>query len=151
VTGPTSALVDRAALLELVHRFTWATDHGDWDGLRPVLSDPFHFDSGSATGRAPEAMSPEQFIADLRPRGARFDAAEHLVGNGVVDALSDGTRAVVRTYVHVTLVRNAVSPPFWRMGGLYRADAVLRDGRWLMERLVVTKLWEEGNPQVIGS
>jgi hypothetical protein len=121
------AAADRLELAELLHRYAWAIDSGDWGLLAQVFTEDAEADfssvgqyvEGEATTRGRDAI-----VAWLRSALAPFPDVLHFLSNQLVEL--QGDRARTLTYMHVLHLP---------MGGIYHGEAVrTRDG-WRLRRL----------------
>jgi len=122
-----AAAADRLELAELLHRYAWAIDSGDWALLAQVFTEDAEADfssvgqyvEGESTTRGRDAI-----VAWLRAALAPFPDVLHFMSNQLVEI--DGDRARTLTYMHVLHMS---------MGGIYHGEAVrTRDG-WRLRRL----------------
>jgi uncharacterized protein (TIGR02246 family) len=140
-----SALERRVAALEaiedvrdLLHRYTWALDHADFDGLAEVFEEDgaFVFQGEAWHGRSAVRG---YFEADR----ASHTEMLHYPVNVVVDVTDlEGGRAIA----HATLwdLFNRVTPEGKEgacLAGYYELLARRRGGTWRIERLEVTARW----------
>jgi len=122
-----AAAADRLELAELLHRYAWAIDSGDWALLAQVFTEDAEADfssvgqyvEGESTTRGRDAI-----VAWLRAALAPFPDVLHFMSNQLVEV--QGDRARTLTYMHVLHMS---------MGGIYHGEAVrTRDG-WRLRRL----------------
>jgi hypothetical protein len=121
------AVADRLELAELLHRYAWAIDSGDFGLLAQVFTEDAEADfssvgeyiEGAATTRGRDAI-----IAWLRAALEPFPEVLHFMSNQLAEV--EGDRARTLTYMHVLHMP---------MGGIYHGEAVrTRDG-WRLRRL----------------
>src|SRR5262245_14162958 len=106
-----AAAADRLELAELLHRYAWAIDSGDWALLAQVFTEDAEADfssvgqyvEGESTTRGRDAI-----VAWLRAALAPFPDVLHFMSNQLVEI--DGDRARTLTYMHVLHMS---------MGGIY--------------------------------
>lgn len=134
-------LTDRAAIVDLTHKYCWALDTKDWAVLDTVFTADANADlTTDLTGR-------EQIVQRIQNALVHMDDTQHLVANHQI--VLNGDSATCRCYLQAQHVRQAAhGKPNFMIAGRYE-DQLQRtaDGwRIVFRRLVV--MWTEGNPAV---
>jgi len=122
-----AAATDRLELVELLHRYAWAIDSGDWDLLAQVFTEDAEADfssmgeyvEGESTTRGRAAIA-----AWLRRALAPFPGVLHFMSNQLVEV--QGDRARTLAYMHVLHMP---------MGGIYHGEALRTREGWRLRRL----------------
>jgi len=126
-TDRLEAAADRLELVELLHRYAWAIDSGDWELLARVFTEDAEADFSSVgeyVAADSRLQGREAIVGWLRDALAAFPDVLHFLSNHLVDVRGDTARTL--TYMHVLHLP---------MGGIYHGDAVrTRDG-WRLHRL----------------
>jgi SnoaL-like protein len=139
-------LSGRAVMAELLERYAWAVDGGDWDLLRSCFTQDcyadYHLDGGRGlTG--PDAVA--DFLARLY---APLTATQHFITNQRV--LLDGRTASGSCYVLAQHVRKgAPGGSRYLMGAMYHDVFTETGDGWRIARHEAEGIWTEGNPAVL--
>ena len=136
------AVSDRLEIDDLLARYTFAVDAGDWDRLDDVFTEDAVIDytaTGGIAGPFPEVKA---WLAATLPV---FTAMQHYVAQRQVRL--DGDRAAVRAYLFNPLVIDRDDGSRWwkLIGGAYVHDLVRTPAGWRSERLVEELLWDVGS------
>ncbi len=121
------AAADRLELVELLHRYAWAIDSGDWDLLAQVFTEDAEADFSSVgeyVDADARARGRDSIVAWLRGALEPFPDVLHFLSNALVDV--EGDTARTRTYMHVLHMP---------MGGIYHGEAVRTPSGWRLRRL----------------
>jgi hypothetical protein len=144
---------DRAAIIDLQHRYVLAMDYFDADGYAAVFTEDGVLDWAGGEVKGREAI--REFMAsgryDLRkmnfvpaktPDGKEWPSTvRHLVTNQVIQV--DGDRARAISY-WMNYANNADRRKIeWLSFGSWDDELVKVDGQWLFKR---HKIYNEGNP-----
>jgi hypothetical protein len=148
-----SEAVDRAAIIDLQHRYVLAMDYFDAEGYAAVFAEDGVLDWAGGEVKGREAI--RQFMAsgtyDLRklnfkpaqtPDGREWPSTvRHLVTNQVIEIEGDRARAV--SY-WMNYANNADRRKIeWLSFGSWDDELVKVDGQWLFKR---HRIYNEGNP-----
>ena len=121
------AAADRIEIAELLHRYAWAIDSGDWSLLAQVFTEDAEADF-SSVGEYVEAdaraAGRDAIVAWLRDALAPFPDVLHFLSNQLVELRGDTARTL--TYMHVLHLP---------MGGIYHGEAVRTPDGWRLRRL----------------
>ena len=134
-------LADRAAIVDLTHRYCWALDTKDYDALDTVF--------------APEANG--DLLEDVRGRDAikarikraldPLEQTQHLVSNHMVRV--EGDRAWCRCYLQSQHVRTAADGgPNFIIAGRYEDELRRTSEGWRVVFRRLTVMWTDGSPRV---
>ncbi|MEM9748565.1 MAG: nuclear transport factor 2 family protein [Actinomycetota bacterium] len=169
MTGPATpdlrAVSDRAAIIEVACRYTWALDTKRFDDLDHVFLPDATGQLGSPTLLEGRPAIKERIRQALTP----LDVSQHLVGSHVVELdPDDPDRATHRCQLHAQHVRSAAAdelatavesgadvsveaqaaPSQFIVAGIY-SDRFVRTGEgWRIEHRTLTVTWTSGNPGV---
>mgnify|MGYP003342960173 CR=1 FL=1 len=134
-------LVDRAAIVDLTIRYTWALDSKNWDDLDHVFRP-------DATAFLTEELRGLDAIKDrVRRALSHLDESQHLVGNHQI--VVDGDRASCRCYLQAQHVRRStLGGPNFIVAGRYEDQLQRTAAGWRIARRELVIMWTEGNPSV---
>jgi uncharacterized protein (TIGR02246 family) len=133
-----SELADKDAIREVLAKYCFCLDSGDFDGMAALFSEDgtWHTDFGQGTGRAGIADHARSLRAGSapRPRGV------HLTTNIVIEL--NGDRAKVRS--NWVVAQNHASGPRISAAGGYDDDMVKQNGTWLFQYRKIDRCIAEG-------
>lgn len=134
-------LVDRAAIVDITHRYCWALDTKDWSVLDTVFTPDANADlTVDLVGR-------EQILQRIKNALTPMDDSQHMVSNHQI--VLNGDSATCRCYLQAQHVRKAAhGGPNFIIAGRYEDQLQRTSEGWriVFRRLVV--MWTEGNPAV---
>ena len=135
---------DRQAIIELTTAYCWALDTRSWDDLDDVFTPTATAELGG-TYSGIEAIK-DRVSTVLTP----LDASQHMVSTHQVRV--DGDRATGRCYLQAQHVRSGRS---WRAHAagrraLRRPSSCGPADGWRIVDRVLTVVWTDGNPAVLG-
>ena len=124
---------DRAAISDVLVRFARALDEKDWAGYAALYAEEGVLSTSRATheGRAGLARFVEDDLGG-------WSATHHVSASH--DITVDGDRAVARSSLHATHVRDHPGD-FWTVGGWYDVTLRREDGVWLLTSVVINPVW----------
>ena len=134
-------LVDRAAIVDITHRYCWALDTKDW----PVLDTIFTVDASADL--TVDLVGREQILQRIKNALTPMDDTQHIVSNHQI--VLNGDSATCRCYLQAQHVRKAAhGGPNFIIAGRYEDQLQRTSEGWriVFRRLVV--MWTEGNPAV---
>lgn len=149
----TSLAEDRAAIIDLQHRYVMAMDYFDADGYASMFTEDGVLDWARGEVKGREAI--REFMAtgtyDLRklnfkpattPDGREWPSAvRHVIGNQVINI--DGDKATAMTY-WMNYANNADRRQIdWLSFGTFKDELVKIDGKWYFTRHTI---YNETNP-----
>ena len=138
-----SELSDRIEIADLLTRYTWALDRGDWDRLDQVFVPDARIDytaTGGIAGTFPEV---KVWLARMLPL---FSRRQHLIGQ--TEVVVDGdTAAVVAYFVNPMVIAPKNGPEqLWEFGGFYHHRLVRTEAGWRSRELVEELVWKRDAP-----
>lgn len=143
MSPPPDRLVDRAEIVDLAIRYTWALDTKRLDDLRDV----FVADATALLhGVACEGV--DAIIERIGGALLRLDATQHLVGNHLVEV--DGDTATHRCQLqgqHV--LAGTDGGDTYVVAGYYDDRLVRTDEGWRIAHREMHGTWTSGNPAVV--
>ncbi|UQS22906.1 nuclear transport factor 2 family protein [Amycolatopsis thermalba] len=143
-----STAQDRADVIDTCTRMMWLVDIRDWDSFTEVFADRVTLDYTSIYGGEPWTQTPDEVKAQWSALLGAFDATQHLLGNHLVTV--DGDSAVLTAVFQAThLLATTFGSPRWTLGGTYRFGLVRVNGRWLINEVVMTATWADGNKDIL--
>lgn len=120
---------ERAAIRDLLHRFSRAVDRKRWSDIEAISFPDARFDYGAFQGDA------AQLINWMQERHVHIERSAHLVGSTLVEFAGD--RALCETYV---MASQRIANPAFPSGhmdvlatGRY-IDVFRKDGAWRLEQ-----------------
>ena len=134
-------LVDRAAIVDITHRYCWALDTKDWAVLDTV------FTPDATADLTVDLVGREQILQRIKNALTPMDDTQHMVANHQI--ILDGDSATCRCYLQAQHVRKAAhGGPNFIIAGRYEDQLQRTSEGWriVFRRLVV--MWTEGNPAV---
>ncbi|MFQ5697663.1 MAG: nuclear transport factor 2 family protein [Myxococcota bacterium] len=136
------ALVDRAAISDVVVRYATGLDRRDWSAFRSVFTDEIEMDFESV-GIPAGRVSADAWVADARALFAGFDATQHQSSNHVFDLRGDEAICISSMQAE-----HFVGEERWTIGGYYTNELVRTAGGWKIHGLILTVTWQRGNREV---
>lgn len=138
------ALLDRAAVIDVVTRFAVCLDTRNWSGLRACLADEVEVDYPDSVGIA--TVSGDDLVATATRFFGRLDATQHVSANHQVTL--DGDRAsCTSTLLAQHHLAGCEGGELQRQVGYY-VNELARDGGWRIARTAQRVSWSDGNPAV---
>ena len=134
-----AALLDRAAIADLLARYARAVDARDLAAVASCFTADAVYEGSLGHGTIADA------VAALERAMARYQRTLHLLGAPVIEV--DGDRGRAETYcVAYHRTADATGPRDLTVGVHYRDDVVRHDGRWRICRRDVTTVWRCDDP-----
>ncbi|QUR68933.1 nuclear transport factor 2 family protein [Mycobacterium spongiae] len=127
---------DYAQIMNLVPRFLMGVDHGNWDAVRTLMTDPFRADFSALTGEPATSATPGEFTRQWRKILSSYDASQHQIGNQIVDI--DGENAEFNCYVTTShfRVNGTEGGTLESIVGSYRFSLVRTGDGWKLSGVV---------------
>ncbi|WP_439681298.1 nuclear transport factor 2 family protein [Embleya sp. MST-111070] len=145
--APTAAPFPAETRIEIVEsctRMVVHADHREWELLRGLFVDEVLLDYTSLHGGQPVRMSPQEIIDAWSTTLGGYDATQHLIANHLVHI--EGDRAVCTASFQAThRLATAHGASLWTLGGDYRWELARTGDRWLIDSVVMTATWGDGN------
>jgi hypothetical protein len=133
---------DRADIIDLAVRYTWALDTKHIDGLDEVFTP-----DATALLRGVECSGRDQIKARIGGAIMRLDRTQHLVGNHLVTVDGDaGTHRCHLQSQHV--LEGSAGGENYIVGGFYEDRVVRTADGWRIAHRLMQQTWTEGNPGV---
>lgn len=141
-----NTLNDRAELIELISRYADIADLKEFDALpRKVFTDELTMDFESVTGMPEMTIPLDTYVDALRTSFAPFKATHHAITGHVVDI--DGDTAKIHAHVRAEhWLPDGGSP--WLVVGFYDDEAVRTPDGWRLNRVKLTAIHQENQPQL---
>ncbi|WP_405658643.1 nuclear transport factor 2 family protein [Streptomyces sp. NBC_01166] len=139
-----SVLQSKYAVAETCTRMAVHADQREWDLLRGLFADKVLLDYTSLAGGEPAQFTPQEIVDAWASTLSGYDATQHLIGNQLVHI--DGDRALCTASFQAThRLADAHGSPLWTLGGSYRWELARSGDRWLIDTVVMTAVWGDGN------
>jgi hypothetical protein len=136
----------RSEIIETTTRMAVLTDSRQWADLASVFTPTVRLDYTALFGGEPLEVAGGE-IGDGWARALGSLTTQHLVTNHLVTIT--GGRAVVTASFQATHVAPSTSQ-HWVIGGDYRYELALDDGRWRISAVTLTPRWETGDRSILG-
>lgn len=139
-----SSVADRLDIIETCTRMGWYIDQREWESLGDVFSDEIMLDYTSLNGGEPGRVAKKELVASWSGLLGNFASTQHLLSNFLVDVRGDS--AVATAMFQAThRMPNDHGGPLWTLGGTYRIDLERTADGWLINGIVMTATWADGN------
>lgn len=135
---------DRWGIHDVLTRYCFALDNGDWDLLGEVFTDEASCDYGEH-GK-PRGLAD---IVDLvRTALEPFDATQHFIGTSIVTATATGARG--STYLIAQHTRRGSSGDLnYTIAGTYTDHLVRTPSGWRIAHRTLEPVWTDGDAAVL--
>jgi hypothetical protein len=134
---------DRADIVDLATRYTWALDTKHVDELDDVF-----LAESTATLHGVSCWSRDEIKARIGGAILGLDATQHLIGNHQIEV--DGDTATHRCQLHGQHVRaGCEGGDTYVIGGFYQDRLVRSPDGWRIEHRLMQQTWASGNPGVV--
>lgn len=134
---------DRADIIDLAARYTWALDTKQLDALDDVF-----LPDATATLRGVECRDRDEIKARIGGAILRLDRTQHLVGNHLVTV--DGDEGTHRCHLQGQHVLEGVEGgENYLVGGYYEDRVVRTPAGWRIAHRLMQQTWTGGNPRVV--
>ena len=134
----------RIEVAETCTRMTVHADRREWALLRGLFAEKVLLDYTSLNGGDPVQLTPQEIVDAWSATLGGYDATQHLIANHLVQI--DGGRAVCTASFQAThRLATPHGAPLWTLGGDYRWELTRTGDRWLIESVVMTATWGDGN------
>ena len=142
-------LSDESELRDLIHRYAFGLDHGDWVVWRSVFADEVVVDmSDYQSDPPPRLATAEQVVRSAMTLFAGFDATQHFIGTHRFELAGDA--AVITAHMRAEhWVTTGKGGDRYTMYGTYIDDCIRTADGWKMVKVKLRLLREEGNRQVM--
>ncbi len=135
---------DRAAIVDLTHRYAWALDTKQLD----LLDDVFLEDATADLRSAALLEGREAIKARIGRALGPLDATQHTVTNHLIAV--DGDRATSTCYLHSQHVRRGVEGgELYVIAGRYEDELARTPDGWRIRFRRLVTVWSEGNLEVV--
>jgi SnoaL-like domain len=138
------ALWERAAIVDLMHRYATAVDSKDWATLRSLFVDEIGAEMVglSADLGVPKNTSPERLIEAFSSGLGQYTATQHSMSNHRIEL--NGDRATCITYIIARHVRKDAKggQSIYDVGGYYTNEMVRTADGWKIGKWKLTGTWE---------
>lgn len=133
-------LLDRQAIVDVLHRYAAAIDGKHWDLLADVFVPGADVDYSPLGGaRAPYPEITKWLSTSLAPF-----ATQHMLSNYVVEV--DGDRATARSYLQATHGRTTDGVTTYHVfGGCYVDELIRVDADWRIAHRMLYPQWQMGD------
>ncbi|MFE9555474.1 nuclear transport factor 2 family protein [Streptomyces sp. NPDC006692] len=134
----------RIEVAETCTRMAVHADRREWELLRGLFADEVVLDYTSLNGGEPVRLTPHEIVDAWSATLGGYDATQHLIANHLVQITGD--RAVCTASFQAThRLAGPHASPLWTLGGDYRWELARTAGRWLINSVVMTATWGDGN------
>ena len=120
---------DYAQIMNVVSRFLIEVDERNWGAVCGMMTNPFHADFSTLTGKPAMDATPEKFTEVWQSIMSRSDGSQHQIGNQIVEI--DGDMAEFRCHVTARhFVTDESGGKIESIMGSYRIPLVRADHGW---------------------
>jgi len=143
------ALMDRAAISEVMQRYGMSIDTRDWAALRSCFADEIEIDA-SETGVEPRAparrISGDQWLDRIRRIVTQFAVTQHMISPYRIEIAAD--RALCMAYMQARHFppNRSDAKAVWVIGGYYTNTMVRTVQGWKIAVWKLTLTWQENPP-----
>lgn len=137
-------LIDRAEVVDTVHRYASGIDRCDWTMYRSIFADEVLFDFSSWSGAPAAPMAADDWVARVGGTLSLFDSTQHLLSNHRITLDGDAAQCVTYMIALHHLVTGDVRE-MHAIGGFYTNRLKLTDEGWRIVACTLTVTWEMGD------
>jgi hypothetical protein len=144
--GPRSPeeINDTVQVIEVVTLYGKAMDRRNWAAYRDVFEDQLDLKYPEWTGYGGQ-MDADTWVENARAGLIGFTGTQHDITTVTVE-FSGGDRAIAdANLVARHILTTGEDTEVLTLGGYYRFGLTKRDGRWRIQSLALTMLWDEGD------
>ncbi|MEX0664964.1 MAG: nuclear transport factor 2 family protein [Gaiellaceae bacterium] len=135
------AIADRLEIEDVLTRYAWSIDTGDFDGLDDVFTPDAFVDYTSAGGIKGQYPEVKAWLASVLPH---FPAYQHLVTNK--DIRIDGDTASSRAGFYNPMAQDKPEGrSFFFVGGEYHDQLVRTPSGWRIRERIEKSVWVDGD------
>jgi len=134
--GKLDALLDRAAISDLIHLYATGVDQRDWPRYRRCFTDPFEVDLSSWNGAPARSMPADVWVEGVRAGLSGFDSTQHISANHLIEL--DGDEARCTSYMQAS---HCLDGDRAVLGGYYDSDLRRTAEGWKIRRSRLTITW----------
>jgi hypothetical protein len=143
------ALMDRAAIGEVMQRYGMSIDTRDWTALRSCFADAIEIDASETPfvrGAARIRISGDQWLDQIRRIVTKFAVTQHMISPYRIEIGSD--RALCTAYLQARhFPPNCTgAKAVWSIGGYYTNTMVRTPQGWKITVWKLTQTWQENPP-----
>lgn len=136
-------LADRAAVIDVTHRYCWALDTRSW-----TLLDEVFLPDATAELASPPLADRAAIVARVQRALLPLDATQHTVTNHMVEVAGD--HATCTSYLHAQHVRAAAEGgSLYVVAGRYHDRLVRTAEGWRIAHRRLEIVWTDGNIAVV--
>jgi hypothetical protein len=142
-TATSAELADRAAIIDVTHRYCWALDSRDW-----LLLDRVFTEDATAELLSPLLQGRDAIRARIRNTIDPLDATQHTVTNHMITLHGDTASSCC--YLHSQhVLHSAEGLPHYVVAGRYEDELVRGADGWRITFRRLVHTWSEGNIDVV--
>ncbi|WP_328563180.1 nuclear transport factor 2 family protein [Streptomyces coelicoflavus] len=138
------SLAAKYAVSETCTRMAVHADRREWEQLSTLFADRVVLDYTSLNGGQPVRLTPKGIADAWSATLSGYGSTQHLIANQLVTL--DGDRAVCTASFQAThRLAAAHGASLWTLGGDYRWGLAHSGAGWLIDTVVMTATWGDGN------
>ncbi|MGZ2362039.1 nuclear transport factor 2 family protein [Streptomyces sp. 372A] len=138
------SIAAKYAVAETCTRMAVYADRREWEKLGTLFADKVVLDYTSLNGGEPVRLMPKEITGAWAATLSGYDSTQHLLANHLVDLADD--RAVCTASFQAThRLAAAHGASLWTLAGDYRWELVRSGDRWLIDTVVMSAVWGDGN------
>lgn len=132
---------DRLDIIEAISLVTMYGDNREFEKILPLFTEDAVMDYSDVFGEENSHIPVATFFKDVESFIPGFDTTQHLITNFDIVLADDGT-AMVRSQIRA---HHRIGPRDWAISGMYRHELKKSQGRWLISKMGVRFLFEDGD------
>lgn len=134
---------DRDEIIDVVNRIGLMADRRDWQACRDAFSDRVETDYTSLNGGQPAIVNADDLVSGWKTFFTNtFKTTQHLIGSHVVTITGDTAICLSNFQAHHVYLD--AQKGIWILGGFYEHALVRSPQSWRVNRMKMTRTWEQG-------
>lgn len=144
-----SALLDRAAISDVVHAYATGLDRREWELFRSIFTDTIEMDFRSV-GLRVGTYDAQEWVRDAARLFKGFKATQHTSTNHVHELRGDEATCISNMQAEHFIAREPDDElengaDRWTIGGYYINELVRTINGWKLSRVTLNVTWQTGN------
>lgn len=146
------ALLDRAAISDVVHAYATGLDRRDWALYRSIFIKTIEMDFNSI-GLRSGVYQADEWVSGAKRLFAGLRATQHTSSNHVHEIRGDTATCTSNMQAEHFVIREPDDgledgQDRWTIGGFYTNELVRTPIGWKLAKVTLTMTWQSGNPDV---
>lgn len=136
-------VVERANIINAIHRFLLSVDTRDYAAMRTCLTDEINFDYSALFGTSMPSKA-DELVERVRADHTELRSVQHSVTNHYV-TIDDAAAQCCVNFQAQHFLPNDQGSNLWTLGGRYVYHLVRTQAGWKIQGCVISVSWTEGN------